>query len=122
VQVTAVTSGGVAPTPEAGTIVEGMYKLVGVNLYGAATGTTFWRTVRFVGNELKTVERDGAALQDETTAGTYVVNGTQLVRTDTCPGAATHTFGFTAKPTSFTFYETQPGGGVAELIFLFDGV
>jgi hypothetical protein len=92
-----------------------------VTLYAGATGTTFWRTLRFVGNELKTVERDGAATLDETTAGTYVVNGAELVRTDTCPAAATHKFGFSAKGSSFTFYETQPAGGVTELVYAYDG-
>ncbi len=120
VQVTAVPSGGGTPAPSGGTIAEGFYKLVGVNLYGGATGTTFWRSLRFVGNELKTVERDGGKPADVTSAGTYLAVGSEITRSITCPNVASAKLGFTAKPTSFTAYLDQGGGKIAEFVYQWD--
>lgn len=120
VQVTAVPSGGGPPAPSGGTIAEGFYKLVGVNLYGGATGTTFWRSLRFVGNELKTVERDGGKPTDITSAGTYVAAGGEITRSITCPNVASAKLGFTAKPTSFTAYVDQGSGKIAEFVYQWD--
>lgn len=116
--VTAVPSGG-APSPQGGIITDGFYELVGVNLYGGAKGTTFQRSLRFVGNELKTVERDGSTTVDLTTTGTYAVAGTTLTRAITCPATAGQVWGFTAPASGTTFiaYETQGATGVAELVY-----
>ena len=118
VQVTAVPSGGVSPIASGGSITDGFYKLVGVNLYGGATGATFWRSLRFVGNELKTVERDGSAPSDYTSTGTYLATGSEISRSITCPSSASAKLGFTAKPTSFTAYVDQGGGKIAEFAYL----
>jgi hypothetical protein len=120
VQVTAVTSGAGPPSASGGSIVEGFYELVGVNLYGGATGTTFWRSLRFVGNELKTVERDGKSPSDVTSAGTYLAAGSEITRSITCPSSASAKLGFTAKPASFTAYVDQGGGKIAEFVYLWD--
>ncbi len=109
------------PQAQGGAIVEGFYHLVAVNLYGGATGTSFWRTVRLVGNELKTVEHDGSATMDTTTTGTYVVSGVTITRSITCPATASASFDYTSTPTSFTAYEDQGSGKVAELIFQYNG-
>jgi hypothetical protein len=116
-QVTAVVTATLPPQVQGGTIIDGFYELIGVKLYGGATGTQFWRTLRFVGNEMKSVERDGDAIADVSTTGTFTVSGTALTRTDNCPGPATYTYGFTATSSSFIAHEHQGGSKIAELVY-----
>lgn len=66
---------------------------------------------------MKTVVRDGARTADVTTAGTYVISGTELTRSDSCPGTQTHVIGFTAAPGSFIAYEAQGAGKWVELVY-----
>lgn len=121
VQVDASISAAQPPAALGGAITDGFYKLTGAKLYGGATGGKFWRTLRFVGSEMKTVERDGSATVDWTSAGTYVVNGTSLKRTDSCPGTAVHDMGFTATSASFVAYESQGGSALVELTYEYTG-
>ncbi len=110
-------SAATVPVAQGGTPTGGFYALTGATLYGGATGSTFWRTLRFDGAELKTVERDGSATQDSTSTGSFVVAGTKLTRNLTCPGATTQEFEFTATSTHFTAYESQGSGKLVELVY-----
>ena len=121
-QVNGAVLGTSAPAPQGGTPTDGFYALVSANLYGGAIGTTFWRSLRFTGNELKTVEHDGSQAADSTTTGTYTLNGTQLTRNLTCPDNSSWSFGYTATSTTFTAYESQGGGKIVELVYQFKSI
>jgi hypothetical protein len=121
--ITGTISAAQPPPATGGVLVDGFYKLSSAKLYGGATGTTFWRTLKIeVGTtELKTVERDGASTIDKTTTGTYTLSGHELTRSLTCPTTGSAAFDYSAPAGKFIAYESQGGTKVVELTYDYDG-
>jgi hypothetical protein len=120
--ITSTITAGQPPAATGGALTDGFYELTSVKLYGGATGTTFWRTIKIeVGaTAFKTVERDGTATLDTTTDGTYSLSGNQLTRNITCPGTSTTSFAYSAPTGKFIAYESQGGTKVVELTYDYD--
>jgi hypothetical protein len=120
--ITSSISAAQPPNATGGALVDGFYKLTSVKLYGGATGTTFWRTIKIdvATTEFKTVERDGTSTLDKTTAGTYTLSGTELTRSITCPGTGSASFEYSAPADKFIAYESQGGNKVVELSYDWD--
>lgn len=120
--ITSTITAGQAPAASGGPLADGFYTLSSVKLYGGATGTTFWRTIKIdVGTtEFKTVERDGTSTLDKTTTGTYTLSGTELTRSITCPGTGSAQFEYSAPSGKFIAYESQGGNKVVELTYDYD--
>jgi hypothetical protein len=122
VAITGAISAAQPPPATGGGLVDGFYKLTSVKLYGGATGTTFWRTIKIdTGTtEFKTVERDGASTIDKTTTGTYTLGVHELTRSITCPTTGTAAFEYSAPSGKFIAYESQGGAKVVELTYDWD--
>lgn len=111
---------GDPPPMAGGTIADGSYALTDLSVYvgasgtGGPTGTSVQQSIRVAGGVIASVTRiqtagDGGAFGPETRVSrSYVVQGTSLVATTTCPaGGGTQQLNFTATNAQLVVVDPQ---------------
>lgn len=105
-----------APTPMGGTILDGMYELTAITLYGVsqpAPDTIARAVFQFAGTTIQQVgELDGA---EQKYTSKFAVSGTVLTIDDTCPKPNRDQPAFTATSTDLRFFIAS-GGGTLEMV------
>jgi hypothetical protein len=118
VTIACAPDGGAPPTTTGGTIVPGTYVLAGFTDYGFCGAGTIAQTVVLTASTIETVVDSLIAGGLSHLSSTYVVSGTNIVQTQTCPATTPppmNTFGFSVSTTagSTTMTLVSAGGGSA---------
>jgi hypothetical protein len=129
--ITATFIAAAGPSAAGGAIVPGTYLLSSFAMYTGAGGESGNAAGALLGaaqitsgsiesvSENLSVQPDGGAtevVEVVSESGTFTTNGDAITVSFTCPGVATGTQSYTATPTSFAFFETEPTDGGAVVV------
>lgn len=91
--------GGTPPAPTGGTIVPGTYRLTAITEYGGCTAASIAQTVAITATAIETAA-DSTINGPSYLSATYVVSGTELVETGTCPTTVMNTYQYSVNTTA----------------------